>query len=153
MKTAIRLFLATTLLALVACGSDTPVKEDVVNTDTKPKIEVPDGPPPTEMVVKDLAEGSGPAAKKGATVTIQYVGVLYDTGEEFDSSWEAPMPATFPLPNLIKGWQEGIPGMKEGGRRQLTIPPDLAYGPQGRPGIPGNSTLVFVIDLINADAA
>lgn len=128
-------------------------KEIDVGDKTKPKIEVPDGDPPKKLVIEDIEEGDGARAKPGATVTIHYSGVSYSTGKEFDSSWTRGEPITFPLGQLIPGWQEGIPGMKEGGRRQLTIPPDLAYGAEGRPPlIKGGETLIFIIDLFDADA-
>lgn len=142
---------APTALACTDEEPKAPKKEDDLGT-KKPEIKVPDGDPPCELVIQDIHEGDGAEAKAGATVTIHYVGVSWSTGEEFDSSWEAPEPATFPLGSLIPGWQEGIPGMKEGGRRRLIIPPELAYGEQGRPGIAPNETLIFVIDLIEADA-
>jgi peptidylprolyl isomerase len=164
-----RLTLILMLLAVASCGA--PEEEQVAATPTpvaeqagptapsdfdrreKPDIEVPDGDPPKELEIDDLEEGGGAEAEEGATVTIDYAGVSWSTGEEFDSSFEGPQPATFPLGNLIPCWQEGIPGMKEGGRRRLTCPPDLAYGEQGRPGIAPNETLIFVIDLHVADAA
>jgi peptidylprolyl isomerase len=118
---------------------------------TKPDVRVPEGDPPCELVVQDIYAGTGDAVQPGDTVTIQYVGVSWSTGEQFDSSWERGEPATFPLGQLIRGWQEGIPGMKEGGRRRLIIPPDLGYGAQPPPGIPPNETLVFVIDLIEVE--
>ena len=91
--------------------------------------------------------GEGPEAKAGAMVKVHYVGVGFDSGEEFDSSWERGAPIDFPLRGLIQGWQDGIPGMKVGGRRELVIPPHLAYGPAGGHFL-GGKTLVFVIDLI-----
>jgi peptidylprolyl isomerase len=129
-----------------------PAKEDSVE-DTKPDVEVPDGAPPCELVIQDIVKGSGAEAEEGATVTVHYVGVSWSTGEQFDASWDGAGPATFPLSGVIPGWQEGIPGMNEGGRRQLIIPPDLAYGAQGRPGIAPNETLVFVIDLLEIEQA
>jgi peptidylprolyl isomerase len=114
---------------------------------TKPDIEVPDGAAPTELVSTDLIPGAGPTVEPGDEVTIHYVGVLHEDGSEFDSSWDSD-PVTFDLDGLIEGWQEGIPGMQVGGRRQLVIPPDLGYADQERPGIPAGSTLVFVIDLL-----
>ncbi len=123
-----------------------PPKEETVEQ-SKPDVKIDDGAPPCELVIQDIHEGTGAKAKEGATVTVNYVGVSWSTGEEFDSSWGGE-PATFPLGQVIAGWQEGIPGMKEGGRRKLIIPPDLAYGAAGRPGIAPNETLVFVIDLI-----
>jgi peptidylprolyl isomerase len=119
---------------------------------TKPVVEVPDGPPPQELEVEDIEAGDGDEAQPGDQLSVQYVGVLYDTGEEFDSSWERGQPFQFQLGSggVIPGWDQGIEGMKVGGRRQLVIPPDLAYGAQGQPpDIPPDATLVFVIDLIS----
>lgn len=124
------------------------------DTSTKPVIEVPEGAPPTELVSEDLVTGDGATAAAGDQVTVQYVGVDFETGEEFDSSWENPEPFQFQLGggSVIPGWDEGVVGMQVGGRRQLVIPPDLAYGPQGQPPAIGpNATLVFVIDLISVE--
>ncbi len=115
---------------------------------TKPEIEFQEGPAPTELVVKDITVGDGAEAVAGALVDVHYVGVEYDTGEEFDSSWSRGESIRFPLAGLIAGWQEGIPGMKVGGRRQLTIPPELAYGPAGSGHQLSGKTLVFIIDLL-----
>ena len=115
---------------------------------TKPEIEFPDGPAPAELVIEDLVVGEGDEAKPGATVEVHYVGVEYDTGDEFDSSWNRGESIQFPLRGLIQGWQEGIPGMRVGGRRKLTIPPALAYGPAGSGHRLGGKTLIFVIDLL-----
>lgn len=117
---------------------------------SKPLIDFPGGEPPTEMVIEDLAVGEGPEAVPGGTVEVHYVGVEFDTGEEFDSSWNRGESIEFPLRGLIKGWQDGIPGMKVGGRRQLTIPPALAYGPAGSGHRLSGKTLIFVIDLLAA---
>ncbi|MEO8328392.1 MAG: FKBP-type peptidyl-prolyl cis-trans isomerase [Candidatus Nanopelagicales bacterium] len=114
----------------------------------KPEIDFPVGDAPSELVIADITLGDGPEAAPGATVTVHYLGVEYDTGEEFDSSWGRGEPIEFPLRQLIKGWQEGIPGMKVGGRRQLTVPPDLAYGPAGGGHRLSGKTLIFVIDLL-----
>ncbi|MBO0854214.1 MAG: FKBP-type peptidyl-prolyl cis-trans isomerase [Nocardia sp.] len=116
---------------------------------TKPEVEYPEGPAPTTLEVQDLIEGTGDEAVPGGTVEVHYVGVEYETGEEFDSSWNRGESITFPLRGLIQGWQEGIPGMKVGGRRRLTIPPELAYGPAGSGHQLSGKTLVFVIDLLN----
>lgn len=96
----------------------------------KPEIDFIDGPPPNELVIDDIVEGSGSAAAAGDTVEVHYVGVDFSTGEQFDASWDRGESIVFPLSGLIAGWQEGIPGMKVGGRRQLVIPPELAYGPR-----------------------
>lgn len=118
---------------------------------TRPKVEVPKGPPPKELVTKDLIEGSGPEAKAGDEVTVQYAGVLYKNGKEFDASWNRGEPFSFTLGagGVIPGWDQGVEGMKVGGRRMLIIPPELAYGSEGVGPIPPESTLVFVIDLLS----
>jgi peptidylprolyl isomerase len=118
---------------------------------TKPVVAVPKGPAPTKLIIKDLVVGTGRTAKVGDTVTVNYVGVLDKTGKEFDSSWKTGQPATFPLTSggVIAGWVNGIPGMKVGGRRELIIPAAQAYGKTGRQGIPPNSALVFVVDLLS----
>ncbi len=117
----------------------------------RPKLAGTSETPPTALVKKDIVVGDGAEAKEGDTVKVQYVGALYDNGKEFDASWDRNKEAfSFQLGGgqVIKGWDEGVAGMKVGGRRVLVIPPDLGYGPQGSPPtIPGNSTLVFVVDL------
>ncbi len=118
----------------------------------KPVVNVPKGPAPTKLVTKDLVVGTGPTVKAGQTVTVNYVGVLYKNGKEFDSSWSRNQPATFPLTSggVIPGWVQGIPGMKVGGRRELIIPASLAYGSKGSGStVPPNSPLVFVVDLLS----
>jgi peptidylprolyl isomerase len=121
---------------------------------SKPVVSVPTRPPPTKLVTKDLVTGTGKTVATGQTVTVNYVGVLYKTGKEFDSSWSRNQPSTFPLTpgGVIQGWVQGIPGMKVGGRRELIIPASLAYGKAGRPGIPPNSALVFVVDLLSVSS-
>jgi peptidylprolyl isomerase len=121
----------------------------------KPVVTVPNGPAPTKLVTKDLVTGTGKTATAADTVTVNYVGVLYKNGKEFDSSWKTGQPASFPLKGgVIAGWQQGIPGMKVGGRRELIIPANLAYGKQGRPPtIPPNSPLVFVVDLLSTNSS
>jgi len=123
--------------------------------DKKPAIARPSGDAPKKLYSRDIVVGDGKAAKDGDQITVNYVGVSYSTGTEFDSSWAGGKPATFGLTKggLIEGWIEGIPGMKEGGRRLLVIPPDLAYGDQQNGTIAPNETLVFVIDLQKAAAS
>lgn len=115
---------------------------------TKPEIDFIEGPAPTELVVTDMIVGDGAEAAPGATVEVHYLGVDFESGEEFDSSWGRGESISFPLRGLIKGWQDGIPGMKVGGRRQLVCPPALAYGPAGGGHRLSGRTLVFVIDLL-----
>jgi len=115
---------------------------------TKPEIDPYDGPEPTELVSIDIEEGTGAVASAGSTVDVHYLGVDFETGEEFDSSWSRGQSVKFPLRQLISGWQEGIPGMKVGGRRQLICPPHLAYGPAGGGHALSGRTLTFVIDLV-----
>jgi len=121
------------------------------NIGTKPKIPKQTGAPPKTLKVEDLISGTGPAAKSGDKISVRYVGTLYDNGKEFDSSWKrgkAPFQLTLGQGQVIQGWDQGLVGMKVGGRRRLTIPPDLAYGAQGQPPtIPANATLVFDVDL------
>jgi peptidylprolyl isomerase len=118
---------------------------------TKPKIPKQTGSPPKTLKAEDLITGNGPAAKSGDKISVRYVGVLFDNNKEFDSSWKrgkAPFQLTLGQGQVIQGWDQGLVGMKVGGRRRLTIPPDLAYGAQGQPpSIPANATLVFDVDL------
>jgi peptidylprolyl isomerase len=161
------LLIITACLALViaGCGSDdsttssssgstegasAPKGAESTAKKTKPKVKVPQGAPPKQLVTDDLEEGTGAEAKAGDEITVQYVGVNYKTGKEFDSSWSRSEPFSFVLGEgfVIPGWEEGFEGMKVGGRRELVIPPDLAYGSTGSPpAIPPNETLVFVVDL------
>jgi FKBP-type peptidyl-prolyl cis-trans isomerase len=119
----------------------------------EPVFKVPSGPAPKKLVVKDLIKGSGATLKKGDTVSVSYVGKLYSNGKVFDSSWKDEPGKTFSLTvgvgSVIKGWDQGLIGMKVGGRRELIIPPSLGYGAAGSPPtIPKNATLVFVVDLV-----
>jgi peptidylprolyl isomerase len=116
---------------------------------TKPVIEPQRGEPPTDLKIEDIVVGQGAEAKPGDTVEVHYVGVEFRNGEEFDASWNRGQSIEFPLRGLIQGWQEGIPGMKVGGRRQLTIPPEKAYGPAGGGHQLSGKTLVFMIDLLD----
>lgn len=115
---------------------------------SKPEVDFIEGPPPSELVITDLEVGEGAEATPGATVDVHYLGVDFETGDEFDSSWSRGESINFPLAALIAGWQEGIPGMKVGGRRQLVVPPHLAYGPAGGGHQLSGRTLIFVIDLL-----
>ncbi|HVW35563.1 MAG TPA: FKBP-type peptidyl-prolyl cis-trans isomerase [Acidimicrobiia bacterium] len=104
------------------------------------------------MEQKDLIVGKGKEAQAGQKVSVQYVGVAFSTKKQFDASWDRGQPFNFTLGagDVIKGWDQGVVGMKVGGRRQLVIPPDLAYGPNGYPPVIGpNETLVFVVDLVS----
>lgn len=121
------------------------------DTSVKPVIEKPSGSPPRRLVKENIVKGQGRAAEAGDRVTVQYVGVSFSTGEEFDASWNSGRPFSFRLGagDVIPGWDKGIVGMKQGGRRKLTIPPELAYGAEGAPpDIAPNETLVFVVDLV-----
>ena len=132
-------------------GGETSAAESSGGEKTKPKVTVPKGAPPKKLEVKEIEEGSGEEAKSGDEVTVQYVGVDYKNGKEFDSSWSRNEPFSFTLGagEVIPGWDQGVEGMKVGGRRELIIPPNLAYGEAGAPPAIGpNETLVFVIDLL-----
>jgi peptidylprolyl isomerase len=147
--------------ALIKAGekaSSSPTATTTAKTPTsgplskEPKVTPPSGPAPAKLETKELIAGTGAEAKAGDTVTVNYVGVLYKGGKEFNASWETKEPFSFTLGKgqVIPGWDQGIPGMKVGGRRELIIPPALAYGAKGSPPkIPANSTLVFVVDLLS----
>jgi peptidylprolyl isomerase len=119
----------------------------------KPEVDFPGGEPPSELEVTDIWEGDGREASAGDHVTVHYVGVAYSTGEQFDASWDRGEPLSFQLGvgRVIAGWDQGVQGMKVGGRRQLIIPPNLAYGDRGAGNaIAPGETLIFVCDLVSA---
>lgn len=157
------LVLALALL-VVACGSgqdtDAPGADSsptpAGDLGAKPEVVVPEGEgPPDELVVTELAEGDGDQATPGSTLTVHYVGVAWSSGEQFDASWDRAQPFTFELGAgaVIQGWDRGLEGMRTGGRRQLVIPPELAYGDDGAGGVIGpDETLVFVVDLLAVEA-
>jgi len=167
MKTLILTILACAALAIAGCGSDdddttsdstqaegnAAQVEQAADTSgrTKPEVTVPDGEPPAQLEETELIEGTGKEAKSGDKVTVQYVGVGYESEEEFDSSWSRNEPFSFTLGagEVIPGWDQGVAGMKVGGRRELVIPSELAYGETGSPPVIGpNETLIFVVDLV-----
>ncbi|HEY6934417.1 MAG TPA: FKBP-type peptidyl-prolyl cis-trans isomerase [Marmoricola sp.] len=121
-------------------------------TAEKPEIDFPEGPPPSDLEVTDITEGDGAEATAGRTVSVHYVGVAHSTGEEFDASYNRGAPLDFRLGvgQVISGWDQGVQGMKVGGRRRLVIPPHLGYGDRGAGGVikPGE-TLIFVVDLLD----
>jgi peptidylprolyl isomerase len=116
----------------------------------KPEVPQPSGTPPDELATDDVVVGDGAAAKPGDHVAVHYVGVSFSNGTQFDSSWDRGAPFDFPLGagRVIKGWDFGVTGMREGGRRTLVIPPELGYGARGMGPIAPNETLVFVVDLV-----
>jgi FKBP-type peptidyl-prolyl cis-trans isomerase len=119
-----------------------------------PEVPIETGKPPAKLVVKDLKEGTGAPITASDTVTVNYIGVACTTGAVFGSSWADGKPASFPLDQVIKGWTQGLPGMKPGGSRLLGIPSELAYGTQGGPpGVAPDEPLWFVVDLISATPA
>ncbi|MFD1712932.1 FKBP-type peptidyl-prolyl cis-trans isomerase [Amnibacterium flavum] len=120
----------------------------MTDLNSKPEIDAPEGPAPATLEIVDIVEGDGAEAVASSTVNVHYLGVEYDTGDEFDSSWSRGQSINFPLQRLVAGWQQGIPGMRVGGRRKLTIPPELAYGPAGAGHHLSGKTLIFVIDLL-----
>ncbi|MGY1826144.1 MULTISPECIES: FKBP-type peptidyl-prolyl cis-trans isomerase [unclassified Blastococcus] len=161
--------LALTLsVVLTACGGEdaspsasedpTSVVAEQISTDLSEAPEVPasDAPAPTELVVEDVVRGNGAEAVEGSTVAVKYVGGFYETGEEFDSSWsrgaDETLPVTLGAGQVIPGFDQGITGMQVGGRRVITIPSELGYGDADRGPIPGGSTLVFVVDLVEVSS-
>lgn len=144
------------IVVVLATGGDDDSSSSDVDTSTKPTVEVPDGPPPDTLQVDDIVEGDGPEAKSGDSLTMQYVGINYSDGKQFDASWDNGQPFTFTLGQgqVIQGWDQGIEGMKVGGRRELIVPPDLGYGAQGSPPAIGpDETLIFVVDLLDVQPA
>jgi peptidylprolyl isomerase len=137
--------------APVAPNTDAIAAGITKNTKKEPQIVTPEGAPPTELITEDIVKGKGKKAKAGDQLTMQYTGYSWSSGEKFDASWGRGEPFVFQLGagQVIPGWDQGVAGMKVGGRRRLVIPPDLAYGAQGSPpSIGPNETLVFVIDLL-----
>jgi peptidylprolyl isomerase len=151
---------AAALLVIGCQGTDelepeVPDETAAPDLDARPTIDDQlldrSGEPPTELVREDLVDGDGDEATAGDTVTVQYVGAAWSTGEEFDASWDRGQPFTFPLGagQVIEGWDRGVEGMREGGRRLLVIPPEQGYGERGVDGVIGpGETLVFVVDLL-----
>ena len=124
------------------------------DTSTKPVIPKPTGTPPRRLVKEDIVKGRGPAAKPGDTLIVHYVGMNFSNGQEFDASWDsgAPFPVQLGAGGVLPGWEQGLVGIRAGGRRQLVIPPELGYGAEGDPpDIPPNETLVFVIDAVSVN--
>ncbi|KOV82080.1 FKBP-type peptidyl-prolyl cis-trans isomerase [Nocardia sp. NRRL S-836] len=118
---------------------------------TKPEVDPHDGPAPADLLIQDITVGDGEEATPGQRVVVHYVGVSHSTGEQFDASWDRGEPFMFPLGGgrVIQGWDQGVAGMKVGGRRKLVIPPHLGYGARGAGGvIKPNETLIFVVDLL-----
>lgn len=121
------------------------------DTSQKPEVTVPAGEPPADLQIEDLVEGDGPEATAGRPVDVHYVGVAWSDGKQFDASWDRGDTFGFRLGagQVISGWDQGVAGMKLGGRRRITIPPHLGYGAAGAGGVIGpNETLVFVVDLL-----
>ena len=154
MKRKLAGILAISLVLLTGCGdkevSATADNLPTVTTNTgeAPTIGAPSGTPPTTLVTKDIIVGTGAEALPTSTMTVHYTLMTWSNGALVESSWNSGSPATFPLSNVIVGWQEGIPGMKVGGRRLLVIPPDIGYGASGSGPIGPNETLIFVVDAI-----
>lgn len=154
MKRSIVGILAISLVLLTGCGEkEVSASADNLPTVTTnqgeaPTIGAPSGTAPAELVKKDILNGSGAEAQSTSTITFHYTLMTWSNGALIESSWNSGAPATFPMSNLIVGWQQGIPGMKVGGRRLLVIPPEIGYGAQGSGPIGPNETLVFVIDLL-----
>ena len=120
-------------------------------TATKPDVNIPAGQPPSQLEVEDVEVGDGAEAAAGSEVDVHYVGVSWSSGRQFDASWDRRDTFSFRLGSgqVIPGWDQGVAGMKVGGRRRLTIPPELAYGSRGAGGVIGpDETLVFVVDLV-----
>ena len=174
-RTAPRLLVCVAAaLSLAACGGDEPAQTGAEQPTTQacesrpatadapaevspdlavaPEVPGSDEAPPCGLVISDVVIGAGPEAVPGSTAEVKYVGAFYETGEEFDSSWSGGADETYPVTvgagQVIAGFDQAIEGMQVGGRRMVTIPSDLGYGPNGQGPIPGDATLVFVLDLV-----
>ena len=155
MKRSLAAVLAFSLVLLTGCG-DKEVSATADNLPTvtanmgeAPTIGAPSGTPPTTLESKDIIVGTGAEVAATSTITFHYTLMTWSNGALIESSWNSGAPATYPLSQLIVGWQQGIPGMKVGGRRLLVVPPDLGYGAQGSGPVGPNETLVFVMDIVS----
>ena len=155
MKRSLAGILAFSLVLLTGCG-DKEVSATADNLPTvtanmgeAPTIGAPSGTPPTTLESKDIIVGTGAEVAATSTITFHYTLMTWSNGALIESSWNSGSPATYPLTQLIVGWQQGIPGMKVGGRRLLIVPPDLGYGAQGSGPVGPNETLIFVMDIVS----
>ena len=155
MKRSLAGILALSLVLLTGCG-DTEVSATAdnlptvtANTGEAPTIGAPSGTPPTTLESKDIIVGTGAEVAATSTITFHYTLMTWSNGALIESSWNSGLPTTYPLSQLIVGWQQGIPGMKVGGRRLLVVPPDLGYGAQGSGPVGPNETLIFVMDIVS----
>ena len=154
MKRSLAVVIAFSLVLLTGCGDNEMsatgdnLPTVTANMGEAPTIGAPSGTPPTTLVTKDIIVGTGAEAVPTSTMTVHYTLMTWSNGALVESSWNSGSPATFPLANVIIGWQQGIPGMKVGGRRLLVIPPDIGYGASGSGPIGPNETLIFVVDAI-----
>src|SRR5215210_8806423 len=170
LRTVLLLITVVAVLGATACGDDdegaadagqqpeatqaqtAPTEDGLKDTNVRPAIPKPTGIPPRKLVKRDIVKGKGPGAKPGDTVTVNYVGMNFSNGVEFDSSWDSgqAFPVQLGAGMVIAGWDRGLIGIKKGGRRMLTIPPEMGYGAEGYPpDIPPNETLVFVVDAVS----
>jgi peptidylprolyl isomerase len=155
-KLAIAAIIALSITSLTACGGKDKVADTAAaglpavtgDAGAAPTIAAPTGTPPTTLQTQDIIVGTGAEVVATSTLTVHYTLMAWSTGTVIESSWTGGQPATFPLANVIAGWQQGLPGAKVGGRRLLVIPADLGYGPNGSGPIGPNETLIFVVDII-----
>ena len=155
MKRSLAVVLAFSLVLLTGCGDNevSATADDLPTVTTNmgeaPTIGAPSGTPPTTLESKDIVVGTGAEVSSTSTITFHYTLMTWSNGALIESSWTGGSPATYPLVELIVGWQQGIPGMKVGGRRLLVVPPDLGYGAQGSGPVGPNETLIFVMDIVS----
>jgi len=155
-RLAIAAIIALSITSLTACGGKDKVADTAAaglpavtgDAGAAPTIAAPTGTPPTTLQTQDVIVGTGAEVVATSTLTVHYTLMAWSTGKVIESSWTGGQPATFPLANVIAGWQQGLPGAKVGGRRLLVIPADLGYGPNGSGPIGPNETLIFVVDII-----